>query len=510
MTFTIKGDYFHNNFYLPPTTGLDSSYKLLTKTNPANNDEKLWECPIDSRHITPVVESAEIGFNSWKKTSWADRCKFIEKFLDIVQDKKDQITRAISMETGRPLWETQFELKQTIQNIRFSIPKSDSIISSQKSHEIDQDDSLGIQMATTRYRPIGPVLIISSFCHPFLIPVVNIINAMLSGSSIILKPSPYTCYTAQLIIECFHEAQFPLGVINCINGKDDISRRLLNEKNIKGVLFTGSKEVGLKVLDTTHQDLSKVVSLQLSTKNTSIIHEDCNIDFVLNELLTSAFLSSGQNCTSTSLVAIHKNIQDEFISRFHQLAKKIIIDHPIDYDMEPFMGPVIDKQFVDNYILYIGMAKREGIEEIMRGKQIDKKFKGNYVTPSIHLSTTFNKNSRFMTSEIIAPTCTFIPYDDIEEAICISNNTEFGLISSVYSQNESIIEKSLSEIQCGLININIPTTTTLYHIPYGGIKNSGNHRQAAINTVSDCIYPISSLSRGQTENNGTQLIGLSK
>ncbi len=497
MTYDIKGDYFHNSFYLPPTKGLDSSYILFKKTNPSNASEILWQCPADSRHIIPIVESAEAGFRSWKKTPLKNRLDKLKTYLAKIEERKNEIASAISLETGRPCWETLQEVKQTIQGCTSLVNNGDKEIL-----------PLGQLKHNSRviYRPIGPTLIIASFCSPFLIPNNYIINSLIAGNSIILKPSPDTCYTSQLIMECFHACEFPIGVINSIQGDGDISRRLLKEKSIKCIFFTGTNESGNKVIAATQNDLHKMISLHLGSKNTTIIHDDTDINFAIKDLLIASFLSSGQNCRSTSLIAIHRNIQEEFISKFHQLAKKIIIDDPINFDKEPFMGPLVNQLSVDNYILFIGMAKREGFEEVMRGKQIDKQNPGYFVTPSIQLTNSFDKKSRFLTSEILAPTATFIPYKDIEEAIDIANSTEYGLVSSVYTNNSKIKEKCLDDLQSGLININVPTTNIEQGLPSLGIKNSGNHRAAFTATINSCVYPLSII-ESDLQNQNNHLIG---
>jgi len=140
------------------------------------------------------------------------------------------------------------------------------------------------------------------------------------------------------------------------------------------------------------------------------------------------------------------------------------------------------------------MAKREGIEEIMRGKVIQKKFEGNYVSPSIHLAEKNQMaNSHFLTSELFGPNCTFIVYDEIEEAIEIANSTEFGLAASVFTQDENIFELAKNEIEVGQFNWNRSTVGASSILPFGGVKNSGNHRPAAVSFIDSCVYPQSNL-----------------
>ena len=205
-------------------------------------------------------------------------------------------------------------------------------------------------------------------------------------------------------------------------------------------------------------------------------------------------MTTGQRCVSTSVVPIHEKIADEFINKFHQITKKLIIDHPIDFDKTPFMGPLIDQHSTDNYLNYMGMAKREGFEEIMRGKNLEKKNPGHYVTPSIHLGNLGHvSNSIFLSSELFGPNCTFVKYKEIEEAITISNNSEYGLAGSIFTFDKNIQKLCLDEIDVGQFNINRSTVGASSGLPFGGVKSSGNYRPAAVSFIDSCSYPQSSL-----------------
>jgi len=273
----------------------------------------------------------------------------------------------------------------------------------------------------------------------------------------------------------------------------EVASRLIKDKLIKAIFFNGSKEVGLKILKSTHADLSKMVALELGGKNPAIVHQDADVDLALAELLKGCFLTTGQRCTSTSIVAIHRSLANEFIERFHHYAKKLVIGHPLDKSPEPFMGPLVDQHAVDSYLLFMGMAKREGIEEIMRGKQLSREKVGHYVSPSIHLAKSFDSKSHFLASEIFGPNCTFVPFDDIEEGIHIANATEYGLASCLFTQDRKVYEKCLLEVDSGLMNLNRSTCGASPKLPFGGVKNSGNYRPAAVATIDACVYTMTSL-----------------
>ena len=488
MKFKILGNYFNNSFHLPPTTGPHAVENIIKRLCPADLSLLLWEAPVDYRDVERVTESATIGFKFWKKLPQPERNNYLKKYQDEVTKRKDDIALAIAYETGKPLWEAKTEAASVIAKVNVTIEDSLPRISNKNFENIMPKTTGHIY-----YKPIGPSLIIGPFNFPCHLANGQILSALAAGNSIVFKPSEKTCYSAQILIECFHAAGFPDGVINLIQGDGEVARRLLKEKSLKAVFFTGSKEVGKKILDITHHDLSKIVSLELGGKNTAILHSDANIDHALQELLKACFLTTGQRCTSTSIVAIHRSIHEDFIARFHDMAKKIIIDHPVEYVREPFMGPLVDQAAVDTYLLFMGMAKREGIQEIMRGKHLDKPKKGYYVSPSIHLAERWNNDSMFLHSEIFGPNVTFIPYDTIEEAIKIANATEYGLAASIFTKDPSIYKLCIEEIDSGLINFNRSTVGASAKLPFGGVKNSGNYRPAALTTIDACVYQMASL-----------------
>lgn len=480
----IKGDYFHGSFHLAS----DNPYQVINKTSPANTDHFLWEVPTHKTHVPKVISSAQQGFKNWKTKTATEKKELLKKYQEIVLSKKETIARSIALETGKPYWEALTEVTAVIGKVDITLNDSFGRIQT-KTYDNIAPQTQG----TVTYKPLGVCLVIGPFNFPCHLANGQILSALMAGNSIIYKPSEKTIHSAQLLIECFHEAGFPAGVINFINGGADIATELLKERSIKGIYFTGSKEVGVAILKQTHKDLSKLVALELGGKNTTILHKDAQVDQALAELLRSCFLTSGQRCTATSRVAIHASLKDEVIGKFHDLAKKLIIDHPIEYEHEPFMGPLVDAKSLDNYLLYMGMAKREGFDEVMRGKALEKKHPGYYVSPSIHYADKLPEQNRFFNSEIFGPNCTFIPYQEIEEAIYLANQGEYGLSGAVFTQDQALFQHCLDSIEAGIFNWNRSTVGASSKLPFGGVKGSGNYRPAGVSMIDACAYPVASL-----------------
>ena len=496
----LKGDYFKGQFHLPHNSA--ASEKIL-KRSPADLTQVLWEAKVYHEHIDSVIESATEGFEIWRKLSFDERIHYLKKYQEVVRSKKDDIALAIAMEVGKPLWEAKTEAAALDSKVSVTITDSfDRIKQETIKAVMPKIDGHVI------YRPLGPSLIIGPFNFPCHLANGQILAALLAGNSIIFKPSEKTIYSAQLMVECFHEAGFPEGVINFINGTGYTAGKITSDSRIRGVFFTGSRGVGLKILENTHKDLNKLVALELGGKNSSIIHHDTNVSHALPELLRACFLTSGQRCTSTSIILVHKKIEDEFIDQFKTLTKRIRVGHPTSMP-EPFMGPLIDDHAEKLYFDFCNYGKQEGAEEIIAPVKLDVGYAGHYVSPSIHYAKKPKLDGKFIQEEIFGPNCFFIPYDDIEEAIKIANCTDYGLAASVFTRSPEIYQLCLRDIETGLLNLNRSTVGATARLPFGGLKNSGNHRPAAVSMIDYCVGTVASLETlDDTSSKISDVVGL--
>jgi len=502
MEFTLRGDYYHGNFTAKDgvtDTHIKNSDEVINKYCPGDLEHKLWDAAIDYKNIEKVIESSIEGFNLWRKIEISERINFLKKFQTELEKRKDDIGMAIALETGKPLWESMTEASAVSAKVNVTITDSLKRIEKETiSQVLPNIDGHIIK------KPLGPTLVIGPFNFPCHLANGQILSALLTGNSIIFKPSEKTMYSSQLLIECFHQAGFPSGVINFINGTVKTTQDILKHPAIKGIFFTGSVPVGKKILQSVGTDLTKLVALELGGKNATILHKDTDIDHAVVELLRASYLSSGQRCTSTSMVIIHKSIEQEFIDKFKKVTERIIIDHPTKFKQTPFMGPVIDKAAADLYKKFCKLGNDNGAEDIIGLKDLEIGFKGHYVNPTIHYlkEGLATKSNPFTQEEIFGPNCTFTPYEDIEEAIRIANISDYGLAASIFTQDQDIYKLCLRDIDSGLINLNRSTVGASSRLPFGGVKNSGNYHPAAVSMVDHTVSTVSSL---ETLDNSSKL-----
>ncbi len=234
----------------------------------------------------------------------------------------------------------------------------------------------------------------------------------------------------------------------------------------------------------------KILALEMGGKNSTVIWDDADMDKTIYETLTGAYLSTGQRCSGTSRVFVHQKIADNFIERFYQSAKKLTIGHWQD---NPFMGPLINASAVEKYIRFQEIANRENCESMMRGKSLDLKTKGHYVTPSIHLVKKFDPKSIYQKSEIFGPNVAIYTVSDFDETLDIVNSTGYGLVMSLFTKNKALYQQAIIDAKVGLLNWNRTTNGASSKLPFGGLGKSGNDRPSAHYAIQYCTTPIASL-----------------
>jgi succinylglutamic semialdehyde dehydrogenase len=395
------------------------------------------------------------------------------------------LARLIARETGKPLWESKTEAAALANKINITLNYSMKLVA-----EEEVKDALPGVNGYIRHKPRGVMAVVGPFNFPAHLPNGHIIPALATGNTVVFKPSDKTAAVGQWMAEAYQKAEFPAGVFNMVQGRAETGKRLSNHDNVDGVLFTGSYEVGLKIKQDTLTQFWKLLALEMGGKNASIVWDDADLTKAVYESLIGSFMSSGQRCSCTSRIILHRKIRDQFVDQFYASAKKIKIGH---WNEPVFMGPLISSDSVEKFIRYQEIAKREGAESLMRGKALSLEHEGYYVTPSINIVNQFDPKSVYQKSEIFGPNVAIFTVDSIEEALAINNSSGFGLVMSIFTKNKALYEKALIEAQVGNVNLNRTTNGASSRMPFGGMGKSGNDRPSAHYAVQYTTVPVSSL-----------------
>lgn len=484
FNFQAQGDFIHGQFH----RGKETSGEWIAKS-PADFSDELGKFQYSYVAISEAVQSARAAFRSWRKVKFEDRAEYLKKYQAAIKKREEELIEAISREVGKPLWESKTEVSAMVNKIDITLGESMKWISNFEIPQI-MDQTLGV----CQYRPHGVMAVIGPFNFPGHLPNGHIIPALISGNTVVFKPSEKTPLVGQIMAECFQEAGLPPGVFNMIQGEREVGRRLCVHEGIDGILFTGSYEVGTRIKQDTLQQHWKILALEMGGKNPVIVWDDADLNLAVHETLTGAFLTTGQRCSATSRVIVQNKKVDEFLEQLHTRAKAFTIGHPLE---NPFMGPLIEQGAVDRYMKFLGIAAREGCEVVMRGKAMELAYRGNYVTPSIcwakDVSLEQTRKSIYQQTELFAPNVVVMGVETLSDAIAQANVTQFGLVTSVFTQSREVFEACRDDLEMGLVNWNKSTVGASSRLPFGGLKKSGNHLPTALTATQYCAYPVASL-----------------
>lgn len=482
----FKGDFISGRFVAISGPAKSAEWTLKS---PADFGDVLGEVACSYSSVDRAVEAAREAFRPWRKTPVAERISALKRYQEQIRLREELLARTISREVGKPLWESKTEVASMLAKVDISIQDGLKLVSEYTVAGI-MDGTDGV----CRYRPHGVMAVIGPFNFPGHLPNGHIVPALLGGNTVVFKPSEKTPATAQVMAEAYEAAALPQGVFNLVQGEKEVGRRLCVHPEVAGVLFTGSYEVGTRIKQDTLQQHWKILALEMGGKNSTLILKDADLDVALQETLVSAFITAGQRCSATSRVLVHHSLLEQFLERLHLRAKSFEIGH---WSEPVFMGPLIEPAAVDRYTKFLGIAAREGCEMIMRGKALELQRPGNYVAPSIgwikNPSIESTRKSVFQQSELFAPCLAVLGFGELEEAVAQANETQFGLVASVFTQDRAAFVAAREDLEAGLVNWNKSTVGASSRLPFGGFKKSGNHFPTAVSAGLYCAAPVSSL-----------------
>ncbi len=485
-TRKYQGNYIQGRFVV-----VTQSNGEVHSRNPGNIDTPAVVCGFSYEAISASVDAAENGFAHWKKSALSDRLAALAAYRKAFSLKAEALAEILSFETGKPFWEAKEEISHTLQIMDYYLHAAQNTPGETQGKEPDTGFATFV-----RPYPKGVAAIIAPGISPISDSHLHLIPALIYGNSVVFKASRHAPLCGQAIAEAMHTSGFPKGVFNLIHGDGEVSRRLVSHPSVQLILYTGSCETGLQIKKQVISDYWKTTVLDMVGKNSVLIWDDSRYAQALHETLYCAFLTSGQRRTTANKVLVHHSLLERFTADFHTLSKKISVGYGYTNDEDaPFLGPLLNDGAVENYIRYQAIAVREGCEEIMRGKSLERNPKGHYVSPSIHLVTKHDAKSVYQKSEIFGPNVALYGVRELEEAVEIINASEHGLVASIYSKDRDAFRKAGDSLQVGTLHWNRPTHTPTFQLPRGGLQRSGNNRPLGSLAWQQCMYLMTSTER---------------
>ena len=435
----------------------------------------LWEGA--QSDVDAEVARARDAWPKWAAASLTDRIELVRRFANIARDAEDELADLIARETGKPLWEARTEVAAIVGKVDISI-KAYADRTSQRRVE-----GSGARNAL-RHKPHGVLAVLGPYNFPAHLPNGHIVPALIAGNTVLFKPSEKAPAVGEKLVELYHRAGIPNGVVRCVQGGPDVGKALSGHDDIDGLLFTGSAHTGIALNRQFATRPDKILALEMGGNNPIIVWDAGDIHSAAVLVVQSAFLTAGQRCTAARRLIVKNGQAEQIIGEVKRIADRLLIDHP-HADPAPFMGPVIDNNTADGLTESFVALMSQGGRPIkhMRRPNGDLPF----VTPGIVDVTDMAERPDI---ELFGPLLQVIRVDDFDAAIAEANNTRFGLSAALVGGDNVLFDKFWANSRAGIVNWNGTTNGATSHAPFGGIGLSGNHRPSAYYAADYCAFPV--------------------
>jgi aminomuconate-semialdehyde/2-hydroxymuconate-6-semialdehyde dehydrogenase len=444
--------------------------RYLDNIEPATGKPYSQVADSDARDVDVAVDAAEKAFVSWPRTPAQERSQFLLRIADLIERDLEKLARAESIDTGKPLsLARMLDIPRAVANFRFF---ATAILHTESEAHITDN----VAFNYTLRQPRGLAGLISPWNLPLYLLSWKIAPAIAVGNTAIAKPSELTPMTAYLLCEICREAGLPKGVLNVVHGTGpNVGAAFTAHPKIGTISFTGGTVTGRKVAQAC-APLFKKVSLELGGKNPNIVFADADVDAAIAGSVRSSFANQGQICLCGSRVFVERTAYKDFVERFIEKASKLKVGDPLEPATD--QGAMVSKTQLDKIKFYVDLAQKEGGKVALGGsapKSINERCQSGYFfQPTV--ITDLPVSCRTNREEIFGPVITITPFDNEEEVIGYANDTDYGLASSVWTQNLNRAHRVAEKIHTGTVWVNCWLVRDL-RVPFGGMKASGVGRE---------------------------------
>ncbi|MGQ9678916.1 MAG: aldehyde dehydrogenase family protein [bacterium] len=457
---------FINGKFVPAKSGL-----TYENRNPADNDDLIGIFPSsNAEDVDDAVQAARGAYPTWRALPVPKRGEIIRRATEILIKRKEDLARLMTREMGKILKETKGDVQEAIDTGLYAAGESRRLWGKVVPSELPN------KMAFVTRQPMGVWGMICPWNFPMAIPSWKIFPALICGNTVVIKPATLTPASVHEFVNALAEAGVPAGVVNIVYGEGRVvGEAILNHPDICGVSFTGSSTVGRRIAEVCGRQLKRC-SLELGGKNAQIVLNDADLELALEGVIWGAFGTSGQRCTATSRLVVEAGVYEQFLEMVVERAKKLKVGNGLDETVE--MGPLVSEGQRKTVHNYVEIGKSEGARLIWGGAPLKG---GGYERGYFYPPTVFDgvkPGMRIAQEEIFGPVLSVFKVKDFAEAFAVLNATSYGLSSSIYTRDVNRAFKAIEEIEAGITYINAPTIGAECHLPFGGVKETGNgHRE---------------------------------
>jgi alpha-ketoglutaric semialdehyde dehydrogenase len=399
------------------------------------------------------------------------RGEILLRAAELLLARKDRYSRDLTREMGKPLFEAGGDIVEAIGMAQYAGSEG------RRMHGVTTPSELPNKFQLSMRQPIGVVGMITPWNFPMAIASWKMLPALVCGNTVVIKPGEDASISTFNLVECLVEAGLPPGVVNIVTGfGPSAGQPLVEHPDVPVVSFTGSTEVGRLVYELGARQIKRV-SLEMGGKNPLIVMPDADLDLVMQGVVWAAFGTTGQRCTATSRLIVHRDVAGQLVERIVERARSLRVGNGLHADTE--MGPLVNADQLKRVLGYIEIGKGEGAQLRCGGAQLTAgdHAHGFFVQPTVFTGVT--REMRIAREEIFGPVLSVIEVGSLDEALSVANEVAYGLSSSIYTRDINSALQAMHELEAGIVYINAPTIGAEIHLPFGGVKATGNgHREA--------------------------------
>jgi aldehyde dehydrogenase (NAD+) len=437
--------------------------------NPANEELVAEIAQAEISDVDAAVQAGTNAFQSWRLTPAPLRGELLYKVGDILKQKKEELARLLTQDMGKVIAEARGDVQEAIDMAYFMGGEGRRLLG--YTAPVEMPNKFGMAVRD----PSGVVGLITPWNFPIAVPSWKIFPALVAGNTIIWKPSPETPAISAAFVKVFEEAGLPAGIFNLLLAPGaEVGRALVEHPGVRVLSFTGSTATGRAIAESAGR-LNKKLSLEMGGKNAIIVLDDANIELVTDATLWAAFGTSGQRCTAASRLIIQKGIANKVKESLLERTKTLKLGNGLEETVQ--IGPVINKAALNRIHNYVQIGQKEGARALVGASVADVNGKGFFYSPT--LFDGVKPGSTLEAEEIFGPVLSIIEVDSLEEAIEVNNRSQYGLSTSIFTQDVNRAFTAMRDVFSGLVYINHGTTGAEIQFPFGGVRGTGNgHREA--------------------------------
>jgi aldehyde dehydrogenase (NAD+) len=454
-----------------------ASGKTFETKNPATGETLAVISQGGREDMGRAIDAAERAFPKWRKCPPPKRAEILLKASVILRERKQDLAETVTKEMGKVIAEGKGDVQEGIDFFEYISGEGRRMFGETTTSELQS------KFCMTVRQPIGIVGCITPWNFPMAIPCWKLGAILMAGNAAVFKPATLTPLCLVKLVEVFEAAGLPAGVLNLVPGPaDTVGTEILENPKVNVISFTGGVETGKEIYTRAAKQLKRV-GLELGGKNPLIVMDDANLDLAVDGVLFAAFGTAGQRCTATSRLIIHEKVYAATMEKLLAPTKALKLGNPLDPKID--VGPVASEQQEKNILAYIKIGLDEGAKLTCGGKKLTggEYDRGFFIQPTIFEA---KHGMRITKEEIFGPVLSVMKAKDYDEAVHIANDVEYGLSSSIYTRNVNLAFRAVEDLQAGITYINAPTIGAEVHLPFGGVKHTGNGaREAGTSAIEE-------------------------